>query len=104
MIKIFKKKPGKSEKLLIGTKEILKFNGIEGDLVQDECAHAMIKANIAILKNIAKQHDLDKFLNKEMEKMRVSLEMYGISDHETQDNIILAYFELLGEIAGLKNE
>ena len=102
MIKIFKKKQGKSEKLLIGTKEILKFNGIEGDLIQDECAHAIIKANIAIMKGIAKQHDLDKFLNKEMEKMRGTLELYGITIREQQDNIILAYFEHLGEIAGLK--
>lgn len=102
MIKIFKKKPGKSEKLLIGTKEILAAHGIEGNLVQDECAHAMIKANIAIMKGIAKQHDLDKFLNKEMEKMRTSLELYGITEREKQDNIILAYFELLGEIVGLK--
>jgi hypothetical protein len=102
MIKIFKRKSGKSEKLLVGTKEILKANGIADEKARDECAHTLIKANIEIMRAIANGRNFDPVLEKQMLVMREELSKRGVVDNIKQEQVILGYFGLLGTIAGLK--
>ena len=102
MIKIFKKKPGKSEKLLVGTKEILKANGIEDTKAQEECAHGLIKANIEIMHAISKGRNFDSVMEKQLGVMREQLAQHGIVNNIKQEQVILGYFGILGTLAGMK--
>jgi len=103
MIKFFKKKQGKSEKLLVGTKEILKANGILDVKAQEECAHALIKANIEIMHAISKGRNFDHVMEKQLDNMRAHLTQHGVVNTVKQEQIILGYFGLLGTLAGLKS-
>ena len=102
MIKIFKKKPGKSEKLLLLTREILAMHGIVDKKTQDECAQCFFKSNIEVMKAIANKKQLDSVLEREIGRMRECLIKAGNCDKDTQDDLILKYYNILLEMAGVK--
>jgi hypothetical protein len=102
MIKIFKKKPGKSEKLLLSTREILAMHGIIDKKTQDECAQVFFKSNVEVMKAIANKKQLDVVLDREIARMRESLVAAGSVDKDTQDDLILKFYYLLMETAGVK--
>jgi len=43
---------------------------------------------------------VDTLLKKETDEMKETLSKYGIESNEIQEDIILGYFALLGELAG----
>jgi len=53
------------------------------------------------MKAIGQQRNVDYVLNQQMEKMREGL-IFNI-DRETQDEIILQYYELFADVAGVNN-
>jgi hypothetical protein len=101
-IKFFKKKTGKSEKLVISTREVLALHGITDKKTQDIVAHCFFKANAEVMKAVLKKNSIDTTIQKEVDVMRKALIVTGITDSETQDAIILKYYETILEIAGAK--
>ena len=102
MIKFFKKKTGKSEKLVISTREILALHGVIDKKTQDECAHCFFKSNAEVMKAVMHKKNLDLILNREMENMSAGLIKAGITDRQIQEELIIKYYEIICELAGVK--
>ena len=106
MIKIFKKKEKnpKSQEFVDKIKTALECYGITDKRLQNECAHGLFQASIRMMKVIAAQGDVDAVIAKETEKMRAELAKAGIKTKDVQDTIVLMFFGVLAETAGIKNE
>ncbi len=105
MIKIFKKKEKnpKSKEFVDKIKTALECYGITDKRLQNECAHGLFQASIRMMKGIAAQGDVNAVISKETEKMREELAKAGIQTKEVQDTIVLMFFGVLAETAGVKN-
>ena len=102
MIKIFKKKAGKSEKLVLSTREILGLYGITDQKTQDEVCNIFFRSNAGVMKAVLNKKDLDKTIEKETANMKDALIAAGITDTNVHDAIILRYYQIVLELAGVK--
>ena len=105
-MKIFKKKEKnpKSEEFVEKIKAELECYGITDKRLQNECAHGLFQSCIRMMKVIAAKGDIDSAIGRETERMREDLTKAGIIDKEVQETVILAFFGVLAELAGVKNE
>jgi hypothetical protein len=98
-VKFFKKKQTvanpKSEAFVNGIKEIL-----TNIRTQNDCSQKLFKSSIELMRGIGKGKDVDALLKQETDAMKATLLKYGIESNEIQEDIILGYFSLLGELAG----
>ena len=105
-IKFFKKKEKNpmSEEFVNKIKTALECYGVTDKKIQNECAHGMLQACIRMMKVIAAQGDVDAVIAKETKKMEEELTKAGITNKEVQQTVILMFFGVLAELAGVKNE
>jgi len=105
-MKIFKKKEKnpKSEAFVEKIKTALECYGVTDKKLQNECAHGMLQSCIRMMKVISAKGDVDSAIARETERMREDLTKAGITDKEVQETVILMFFGVLGELAGIKND
>jgi hypothetical protein len=103
-MKLFKKKEKnpKSEEFVETIKSVLECHGITDKRRQNECAHAMFKSSIRMMNAISAKKNIDAALATETERMREELAKGGITDPEAQEKIVLMYFGILADLAGIK--
>ena len=102
-VKFFKQKQPtnpQSNAFVNGIKDILTSHGITDIRTQNDCSQKLFKSSIELMKGISKGKDVDTLLKKETDEMKETLSKYGIESNEFQEDIILGYFALLGELAG----
>jgi len=101
-VKFFKQKQPtnpQSNAFVNGIKDILTSHGITDIRTQNDCSQKLFKSSIELMKGISKGKDVDTLLKKETDEMKETLSKYGIESNEIQEDIILGYFALLGELA-----
>ena len=54
------------------------------------------------MKAVMHKKNLDLILNREMENMSAGLIKAGITDRQIQEELIIKYYEIICELAGVK--